>query len=936
MGKVFISYSHKDEEWKERLRSHLGVLERTGRITVWDDRCIDGGEDWYPSIIDAMKNAEVAICLVSPDFLKSKFVYEEEIPYLIKKREKEGMVLLPVLVRPCLWKAVDWLPPIQMLPRDGKSISADFKGNEDTPLQEVAQRVFDIVETRDYVVPVPLSPRWEALADDCVEIERLPKTGTDIFGRSKELEILNDAWDTENTNIISFVAWGGVGKSAMVNKWVEQMGEDNWRGAERVYAWSFYSQGTGERVTSSEMFVNNTLKWFGDDEMADSDKSVWIKGRRLAQLIQEQKVLLILDGLEPLQSGYEHDKGKVTDPALSVILGELAKENPGLCVVTTREALTGSYAEKDSVKQFNLEQISDGAGRALLRVGGIRGTDAQLEEATRKFGNHALAINLLVAYLQDMPGRNIKNVDSIGDLDIPEKDGKHPRRVMEAFVERFGDSPEIDVLGMIGLFDRPAEAGAIEAIKAEPAIDELTSNIVELSEDDWNRVIENLRSVRLIAPASHHNVGALDAHPIVRVHFGAKLKDNKLEAWREAHGRLYEYYKGLPEKLYKKKLPDTLEEMEPLFRAVYHGCAAGRHQKTFDDVYYPRIQRGGKINYCCKQLGAYGADLAAMAGFFEKCWSQPAEGLREGSKAGVLNWAGFRLWALGRLREAVEPTRASVERAIELEGWVNAASGSGSLSELNLGLGEVEKAVEFAQKGVEFADRSGDQFWRMGSRVQLADGLHHAGKIKESKELFGEAEGMQKERQPEYENLYSYQGFRFCDLLLSQGEYREVKRRAAQTLEIAKEYLGRGLGLFDIALDKVSLGRAYMLEAIEEGTDDFGEARGYLDGALEGLRKAGQQYHLPRGLIARAALYRNTGKYEKGWRDLEEAREIAERGEMKLFLADCALEAVKILLAQKKKKDARAELEKAKGLVEEMGYHRRDPEVEKLKEELGS
>ncbi len=722
MGTVFISYSHKDEDWKDRLRSHLGVLERTGRIKVWDDRCIDGGEDWYPAIVEAMESAEVAICLISPDFLASKFIYEEEIPHLIKRREKEGMVLLPVLVRPCLWKAVDWLPPIQMLPRDGKSISADFKDDVDTPLQEVAQRVFDIVETREYVSPVPPTPRWAPLSESCVTIERLPKTGTDIFGRSDELEMLDEAWETEKTNIISFVAWGGVGKSAMVNKWVEQMGEDNWRGAERVYAWSFYSQGTGERVTSSEMFVNDTLKWFGDVGMAESDKSGWIKGQRLAKLVQEQKVLMILDGLEPLQSGYVHDKGKVTDAALSVILGELSKENPGLCIVTTRVSLSGAYAEKDTVEQLNLEQISDGAGRALLRVGGIRGTDEQLEEATRNFGNHALAINLLVAYLQDIPGRNIKDADKIGDLEIPEEEGRHPRRVMEAFAERFGDSPELDVLKMLGLFDRPAEAGAIEAIKAEPAISGLTSNIVKLSEDDWNRVIENLRRVSLIAPESHHNVGALDAHPLVREHFGAKLKDNKPEAWREAHGRLYEYFRDLPE----KELPDTLEEMEPLFCAVAHGCAAGRHQETFD-VYWKRINRVDEA-YIIHKLGAFGADLAALSGFFEKCWSKPVAGIKDSNRGALLGWAGFALRAVGRLSEADEPIMLGLELEIKQENWANSADGASTLGDLYLTLGKVDEAVEYGRRSVEFADQSKDWGQRMVKRTTVADALHQAGK----------------------------------------------------------------------------------------------------------------------------------------------------------------------------------------------------------------
>ena len=121
MGKptVFISYSHKDREWEGRLRPHLGLLERAGRITLWDDRRIDAGDTWYNEIEEAMANAAVSVCLISADYLDSKFCVNEEIPYLLRRRERDGMTLIPVLLRPCFWEAIDWLKPIQMLPGDG-------------------------------------------------------------------------------------------------------------------------------------------------------------------------------------------------------------------------------------------------------------------------------------------------------------------------------------------------------------------------------------------------------------------------------------------------------------------------------------------------------------------------------------------------------------------------------------------------------------------------------------------------------------------------------------------------------------------------------------------------------------------------------------------------------------------------------------------------
>ena len=119
---VFVSYSHKDEDWKDRFLPQLRALEQAGRIVVWDDRKIDGGDKWYPEIKAAMEQAAVSVCLISSDYLASDFCVKEEVPYLLQRCERDGMVLIPVLLRPCPWKAFRWLKEIQMLPRSARLV----------------------------------------------------------------------------------------------------------------------------------------------------------------------------------------------------------------------------------------------------------------------------------------------------------------------------------------------------------------------------------------------------------------------------------------------------------------------------------------------------------------------------------------------------------------------------------------------------------------------------------------------------------------------------------------------------------------------------------------------------------------------------------------------------------------------------------------------
>jgi len=921
--RVFISYSHKDEDWKNRLIPHLRALEQQGEITLWDDRKINPGEDWYPAIKKELEQAAVAICLISADYLASGFINREEIPELKLRRSRDGMLLLPILVRPCPWKTVQWLRGIQMFPRDGMSLAEiRRKVDQEKVLAHIAEYVYEKINEPSFQLAAPPT-EWEP--PEKVDIDRLPDTGMELFGRQKELGLLDKAWQSSAMTAVSLVAWGGVGKSTLVNKWLELMRVENYRGARRVFGWSFYSQGTKEQVTCADKFISEALDWFGDPDPAQG--SPWDKGQRLADLVRKQKTLLILDGLEPLQSSADFERGKIKDPALSIMVTQLARENNGLCVITTREKVAELTRFDKGVQQLNLEQISKEAGRALLRVGGVQGTDAELEAASEEFGNHALAVNLLASFIHDIPGHHISNAAQIEDLDIPEEEGRHPRRVIQAFEKRFGEGPEVQLLRILGLFDRPVEMDAVKAVYGGSPIKGLTDKLANLTDAQWQNLLEKLRGYKLLAKKSTHRPDIVDCHPLVREHFGEKLSKGNLEAWCQAHSRLYEYYKNLP----KKEYPDTLEEMQPLFAAVAHGCQAGLHQKALYDIYWDRIQRKDEF-YTTRKFGAFGSDLSALASFFDVLWTKPVLTLNENAKAVVLSLAGFRLRALGRLQETAEPMKAGMEDSIDQKDWKGAAIDANNLSELYLTLGQIKEALNFAEKSVKYADKSGDAFCKMAFLTTLADALAQTGKLKDAEELFLEAESMQKDRQPQYPYLYSVQGLQFCDLLLSKGQFSDVQKRASQTLKWAKEY---ELQLLTFALGNLSLGRACMLQAEKEKTSDFSKTAQYLNQAVDGLRNAGAQEFIGRGLLARAALYRLQGDFHSAWSDLTEAEEIAERGEMKLYLTDYHLEAARLYLAEGGKySDARDHYEKAKVLIDQTGYHRRDPELTTLKSHL--
>src|SRR5207245_884336 len=124
-----------------------------------------------------------------------------------------------------------------------------------------------------------------------------------------------------------------------------------------------------------------------------------------------------------------------------------------------------------------------------------------------------------------------------------------------------------------------------------------------------------------------------------------------------------------------------------------------------------------------------------------------------------------------------------------------------NLSQLFLGLGEIQSAIASAKDSIELADISEDRIEEIIERTALADALHQGGNVTESLRWFEEAEQIQGGVRPSHPRLNSLQGFQYCDLLLAMGESKEVARRVKRALE------GEPVSLLAAALDHLTLSR---------------------------------------------------------------------------------------------------------------------------------
>ncbi len=92
-----------------------------------------------------------------------------------------------------------------------------------------------------------------------ISVARLPVTEGDVFGREEDIAFLDRAWASQDVNVVTIVAWAGVGKSTLVNHWLGRMAAEHYRSAQLVLGWSFYKQGTRGDSSSADEFLNAAL-----------------------------------------------------------------------------------------------------------------------------------------------------------------------------------------------------------------------------------------------------------------------------------------------------------------------------------------------------------------------------------------------------------------------------------------------------------------------------------------------------------------------------------------------------------------------------------------------------------------------------------------------------------------------------------------------------
>lgn len=120
--KAFISYSHKDSNYLERLKVHLAQMKRDEVITEWTDEEIHAGGSLSNIISDALNSSELFLALLSPDYIASNYCYNKEFETAQRMQEHGKIIIVPIIVEPCDWQRTPF-GNLKAIPKDGKPIS---------------------------------------------------------------------------------------------------------------------------------------------------------------------------------------------------------------------------------------------------------------------------------------------------------------------------------------------------------------------------------------------------------------------------------------------------------------------------------------------------------------------------------------------------------------------------------------------------------------------------------------------------------------------------------------------------------------------------------------------------------------------------------------------------------------------------------------------
>ncbi|MFT4862068.1 MAG: tetratricopeptide (TPR) repeat protein/transcriptional regulator with XRE-family HTH domain [Pseudohongiellaceae bacterium] len=755
-----------------------------------------------------------------------------------------------------------------------------------------------------------------------ISLSFLPITSSEVFGRDSDILFLEQAWQDSAVNVVQLTGFGGIGKSTAVAAWLSVLAKQRYKGSQRVYAWSFYWQGASSDIKSSgDFFIEHALNWFGDPNPIEG--TPWAKASRLVRLIRASKTLLILDGLEPMQHRPGPRVGQIDNPAVAMLVKELACENTGLCVITSRLAVADLASFDDGrIRSRSVESLSDAASVELLKSLGVKGSRDDFKTANQMYSGHALSLSLLAGYLAVVHKGDLSKCRELHSLLDDKIYGNHARTLMQAYLDWFAGSMAGELLFLVGMFDRGVSISDLSMLCSANEIAGLTNKLAKASQPDWLYCVKQLTDSRILTKDFRGGQTYLDCHPLVRDFISETLSQKFPQIRQSGHQAIF---CQLQENAAVS--PESMADLEPLFRAVIHGTQAGLYEDAFA-LYYQRIKQG---QFSIFTEGSHHADQACIRSFFENQSTKNKTFLNHEAEYYLLSCAAVNLTYLGEIEESIGLSKKCISWFLGQEMWLEAVGSAAPLASLLIAAGRLTEAKKLLDSLSSCIAKTGNELIQAMAHSFYAYVSFLNGDWTTAKKLFELSDKVLIQEAPaasvQLPTISSY----YCKFLLHSGNSDVALERALKTQH------WRESGTWQVAIDTTSLLASDLMVLglifLERG--DLNKARQYLEQQVELLQSADEWLYLPTGLNARSKYYLKIADFEAALSDLLLASEISIRTGAKFSEWETYLNLCLLYLEQSDVEAARLYYAKATKLNGMSDYKFRDNEVSEIELQLG-
>ncbi|REJ53927.1 MAG: tetratricopeptide repeat protein [Microcystis aeruginosa DA14] len=712
MPSIFICYSHQDKGWRDRLLKFLEPLNDEEKI-VWSDLDIQPGDIWDEKIKDSLSQVTIAMVLVSQDLLNSRYVKNEELPRLLKRREEEGVVIIPIFLRHSTVKSVSfkytneegieqrfYLHQFQSPSNNSPSNPlCDLKKSEyEKVFVSVEDKLRSLIEESKKKQSEPSKKAVQPLTTSGLVDTQLPPVRR-WQGRREELQELQTALGNDHLRLIEITAAGGYGKTALARKFTDQLTADwpvLWVNFNQPYPLAQFG-----RWLLEELKQNYDEKW-NDGQLIDA----------ISKGLTAKPCLLVLNNLETV----------LTAPVNLVYQQFLQKwlntESSSKLLVTSREQLKFPVNLQDYYYSWPLKGLKEAdAMRYVTEDHGLTGSDEELAQFVDKMGGHPLLMELVCSLMKDKFGKGVSVTESQNlGLNLFDVEGYHRdtetcvREVITASLARLSKEFR-ESLTRLSVLRESFGLGLAQAL------------IPEITDQDL-RHFARLSLLQEFPP--EYNVKPRQFQFLPLISMVVQDQANP-EILRSAHQLALDYY------LAHLPVPpwESLEDLKEYLEAFHHAGELGEWQLAYDIL--NEDQKNKSVNSFLGLQGFYRKQgeeknksvnsFLDLQGFYRKQADLYEEIIAGSQREQVcyrnsLNRLGICFLNLGQYEKAIAYHQQSLEISEAMGDQQEVAISLGNLGNCYNCLGQYEKAIAYHQQSLEISEEIG---YRQGVAISLGN-----------------------------------------------------------------------------------------------------------------------------------------------------------------------------------------------------------------------